>query len=60
MFQLFYTNTHLKGASVDPMGSVDMAENRRIHYLGWKLKSGQAATKPITFLGQLCYLIIMK
>jgi len=35
MLQLFYPNTHLTGASVDPKGNLDMKENRKIPYLGW-------------------------
>jgi len=60
MLQLFYPNTHLTGASVDPKGSLDMIENRKIPYLCWTSQSVKAATKSITFLGELCYLMIIK
>jgi hypothetical protein len=50
MPQLFYPNTHLIGASVDPKGGLDMTDNRKIPYLGWMSKSGKAATKSVIFL----------
>jgi len=60
MLQLFYPNTHLTRTSVDMKGSLDMTGNRKIPYLGWTSKSGMVATKSITFLGELCYLMIMR